>query len=364
MNPEPTIAFFGSSLLSTYWNGPATYFRGILKSLHELGYKITFYEPDILERQNNRDIENPSYASVVIYQLNWEELNQILNVAMEADILIKASGVGLFDEMIEKFILTHKRSEQQVFYWDLDAPATLARIQEDDQDYFKLLIPRFDRILTYGGGEKVKTLYRRLGAKEVSPIYNAFNPETHFPIEPQLEYEADLAFLGNRLPDREKRVDEFFFKVAKALPGHKFILGGCGWEDKPLPDNVTYIGHVTSQTHNAFNSSSTVVLNISRSCMAQYGYFPASRVFEAAGAGACIITDAWMGVSYFFEPEKEILVVANAEQLICCLKKLTKEKAHEIGRAAYLKALCTHTYQHRIKELLEIFSSKKTDLIL
>lgn len=359
MNPKQTIAFFGSSLVSTYFNGAATYYRGILQSLHYLGFSITFYEPDILQRQENRDIDDPPYARVVVYQPTPEELDKCLKEAMEADFLIKGSDVGLFDEKIEIFILTQKRSGQQVFYWDVDAPATLARIHENNLDYFKLLIPYFDHILTYGGGEKVKDLYSSLGAEKVSLVYTAFSPETHFPVKSNPEHGADLAFMGNRLPDREKRVDEFFFKVANALPNHKFILGGSGWNDKPMPSNVAYLGHVSSQEHNAFNCSSRVILNICRNSKAECGYSPGTRIFEAAGAAACIITDAWLGVSSFFDPEKEILVVANAEQLIGILKSLSKENARKIGKAAYLKALSTHTYQHRVKDLQEIFSKNK-----
>ncbi|MDR7127853.1 spore maturation protein CgeB [Algoriphagus sp. 4150] len=363
MKPESTIAFFGSSLVSTYWNSTATYYRGILEVLHTLGYRITFYEPDILERQQNRDIMDPQYARVVVYQPTVPALAACLREALEADIIIKASGVGLFDEEIETFLLINKELRQQLFYWDVDAPATLARVQKDKEDYFRPLIPYFDHILTYGGGEKVKDMYSKFGAGKVTPIYNAYSPETHFPVDADPAYRVDLAFLGNRLPDREERVDEFFFKVAKALPSLRFLLGGSGWADKPMPANVTYLGHVSSNQHNVFNSSPMVVLNISRSSMAEYGYSPAIRVFEAAGAGACIITDAWMGVSYFFKPEEEILVVGNGEQLIEILQTLDKEKTREIGRAALERAKSSHTYSHRVKELLEIFDRNKNDLI-
>ena len=50
------IAFFGSSLVSAYWNGAATYYRGIIKAMHAKGHHITFYEPDAYDRQKNRDI--------------------------------------------------------------------------------------------------------------------------------------------------------------------------------------------------------------------------------------------------------------------------------------------------------------------
>ena len=355
MNTGATISFFGSSLVSTYWNGAATYYRGILELLSKQGFAIYFYEPDILNRQKNRDIEDPEYATVIVYQPVYTQLMECLETTMNSDIVIKASGVGVFDEEIETFLLTNRKPGQRVFYWDVDAPATLERVKGNEEDYFRRLIPRFDHILTYGGGQRVIDAYGTLGACQVTPIYNGYSPETHFPVDADRSFEADLAFLGNRLPDREERVDEFFFKVAKALPQRKFLLGGSGWADKPLPDNVRYIGHVSSSAHNAFNCSPLAVLNISRDSMAAYGYSPATRVFEAAGAGACIITDAWLGVSYFFEPDKEILVVANAEQLIALLNELTGPKAKSIGQRALARAQSAHTYSHRADEIASIF---------
>jgi spore maturation protein CgeB len=364
MEPELKLAFFGSSLVSSYRNETATYYRGILKILHNHGYSITFYEPDILDRQASRDIDEPPYCRVVVYQPEDHALESCLFEALEADIIIKASGVGMFDKQIESFILKERSDQQQVFFWDVDAPATLERLNQDSRDYFLALVPEFDHVLTSGGGKRVQDGYLKFGAKRVTPIYNAYNPETHFPVERISKYEADLAFLGNRLPDIEDRVDEFFFKVAKALPERKFILGGCGWEDKAMPENVTYVGHVFSNDHNAFNCSPLEILNISRSSMAEYGYTPATRIFEATGAGACVITDGWMGVSFFFEPEREILVVGNGDQLINVLSTLDISNARKIGNTAIHKAIENHTYQHRVSELLNIFDkSKKQHLI-
>src|SRR5690606_21531040 len=136
------------------------------------------------------------------------------------------------------------------------------------------------------------------------PIYNALDPETHYPVEPDPRFAASLGFLGNRLPDREQRVDAFFLDAAKRLPEHAFLLGGAGWDDKPLPANVRYLGHVYTRDHNAFNCTPLAVLNVSRDSMASYGYSPATRVFEAAGAGACLITDRWVGIEQFLEPDR------------------------------------------------------------
>ncbi|ELR69129.1 hypothetical protein C900_05409 [Fulvivirga imtechensis AK7] len=352
------IAFFGSSLVSAYWNGAATYYRGIIKTLHRLEYSITFYEPDIYERQANRDIDDPDYAKVVVYQPSKNDLGKCMNQALKADIIIKASGVGVFDQELEEEILKIRKPDQQIIFWDVDAPATLDRVINNSDDYFRKLIPQYDQILTYGGGKPVEEAYRLLGARDCTSIYNAFDPETHHVVKPQEEYVCDLAFLGNRLPDREKRVEQYFIEVARALPDKKFILGGSGWDNKALPDNIKYIGHVPTKDHNAFNCSPLAILNISRDSMASYGFSPATRVFEAAGAGACIISDAWNGISEFFKPQEEIIVAHSPANVKEVLKFLNKKRAREIGQAALEKAQNSHTYDHRARQLKTILQPK------
>lgn len=358
MKKNLEIAFFGSSIVSAYWNGAATYYRGIVKALDKMGHKVTFYEPDIYERQKHRDIDDPDWCKVVVYPEDKVALKGLLRQASEADVIIKASGVGAFDDFLEDAVVQLKKEDNLVIFWDVDAPATLDRIESDPSDAFNALIPKYDFILTYGGGQPVIDAYERNGAKRCIPIYNALDTDTHFPVEPQREFEGSLAFLGNRLPDREKRVEEFFLKPAQNLPQEKFLLGGSGWGDKSVPENVEYLGHVYTKDHNAFNCTPKTVLNISRDSMAKYGFSPATRVFEAAGAGACIITDYWKGIETFFEPNEEILVASNGNDVLELLSKLTPERAKQIGDAAYKKVLAKHTYEHRA-ELLESVISEK-----
>ncbi len=351
------IAFFGSSLVSAYWNGAATYYRGILRAMHDRGHKITFYEPDAWQRQEHRDIPDPDWAEVVVYPAEPDAALRAVESAHHADLIVKASGVGVFDELLEEAVLETRRASSMVVFWDVDAPATLDRVLHNPDDPFAALIPRYDAVFTYGGGDPVVRNYRRLGARECTPIYNALDPHTHFPVTPDERFSGDLAFLGNRLPDREARVEEFFLRPARQLPGHRFLLGGSGWGDKPKTANIKYCDHVYTRDHNAFNSSPRAVLNVTRESMARYGYSPATRVFEAAGAAACILTDSWDGVDLFFEPDEEILVAANGDQIVELMHSLTRSKARTIGAAAYRRVLAEHTYAQRaaqIDALLEI----------
>jgi spore maturation protein CgeB len=349
---KPRIAFFGSSLVSAYWNGAATYYRGIIRALHERGYAVTFYEPDAYERQAHRDIEDPDWARVVVYSAEGEDgVSRALDDARSADIIVKTSGVGVFDTLLESAVLAVKAPHALAIFWDVDAPATLDRLEHDAADPLRALIPRYDMVLTYGGGDPVVEAYGRAGARLCVPIYNALDPATHYAVPGERRFEADLGFLGNRLPDREQRVEQFFLSAAAALPRHKFLLGGNGWQDKAMPVNVEYVGHVYTRDHNAFNCSPRAVLNISRDSMARYGFSPATRVFEAAGAGACIITDAWTGIELFLEPGLEVLVASGGEQVAAHVALLDAARARRIGEAARRRVLETHTYGHRVLQL-------------
>ncbi len=360
--PQPLrIAFFGSSLVSAYWNGAATYYRGIISALAARGHKMTFYEPDAFGRQEHRDMDDPDWARVVVYSSDGTaELERCLGEAASADVLVKASGVGVFDELLERELLGHKRPTATAIFWDVDAPATLERVENDADDPFRPLIPRYDYVFTYGGGPPVVRAYTVLGAQQCIPIYNALDPATHHPVAAEPRFEAELAFLGNRLPDREARVREFFFGAAERLPDRKFLLGGSGWEENVtrLP-NVEHVGHVYTHEHNAFNCTPRAVLNVSRESMARCGYSPATRVFEAAGAGACLITDAWQGIELFLEPEREVLVAESGAEVAEHLQKLTPRRARSIGQAALRRVLAQHTYAQRAAQVEAILQGEQ-----
>jgi len=342
------IAFFASSLVSAYWNGAATYYRGIVRALHARGHRVTFYEPDAFGRQQHRDMADPDWAEVVVYPADSEaDVLRTVEAARGADLVVKASGVGVHDELLERAVLDLQGPSTTVVYWDVDAPATLDRMHADPGDALRPLVPRYDLVFTYGGGEPVRQAYQALGARECVPIYNALDPSTHYPVAPDPRFEGELGFLGNRLPDRETRVEQFFLQAAAALPRQRFLLGGSGWQDKPLPANVRYLGHVYTADHNAFNCTPRAVLNVSRESMARYGFSPATRVFEAAGAAACLMTDAWEGLEQFFEPGAEVLVARDGGEVAAHLESLDADRARAIGQAAYRRVLAEHTYDHR-----------------
>jgi spore maturation protein CgeB len=346
------MAFFGSSLVSAYWNGACTYYRGIVRALDARGHRVTFYEPDAFDRQAHRDIDDPAWAEVVVYEPRDERaVREVVAGAADADVVVKASGVGVFDAVLEEAVAELEGPEARIF-WDVDAPATLGAMEEDAASPLRALIPAYDMVLTYGGGRPVIDRYLALGARSCTPVYNALDPETHHPEPPRPDLACDLAFLGNRLPDREARVEEFFFGAVEALPGRSFLLGGNGWEDRVAGlANVRCLGHVAPGDHNALNRSALAVLNVSRESMAANGWSPATRVFEAAGAGACLITDEWQGVEDFLAPGTEVLVARDGAAVAELLAGLDPDRARAIGEAALERVLAKHTYDRRAEQV-------------
>ena len=351
------IAFYGSSLVSSYWNGAATYYRGILKALHARGYDITFYEPDAFDRQQHRDIDPPAYAKSVVYPATVDALNGVLAEAAQADIVVKANGVGVFDAELLEGIVRHARPQALKIFWDVDAAATLDEMRADASHPVLKALPDLDMVLTYGGGPPVVNAYTGFGAARCVPVYNALDPETHHPVPRDERFACDLAFLGNRLPDREARVEEFFLRPAALLPDQRFLIGGNGWDSKAMPGNVRHRGHVYTAEHNAFNCTPRAVLNVARDSMAHIGFSPATRVFEAAGAAACLITDAWEGIEQFLIPDEEVLVARDGQDVADHLAALTPDRAAAIGQAALRRVLAEHTYDLRGAEVDALFQA-------
>jgi len=346
------LTFFGSSLVSSYWNGAATYYRGLIRALAARGHRITFCEPDAYGRQQHRDLaEDPEYAIVIVYRTEAERDELVGRAFASSDWVIKCSGVGMWDAELEAAVAERSGGAVKTAFLDVDAPATLARIAADAGDPFRAHIAGYDQVFTYGGGPPVIAAYAAWGAQACTCIYNGLDPEEHRPLEMAAHPGFDLLFMGNRLPDREARVDEFFFRAAELSPGRRFVLGGEGWGDRAMPANVTYLGHVPTHRHNAVNASARLVLNVHRESMVENGWSPATRMFEAAGAGSCQVTDAMPGIEDFFAPGEEILVAEDGAAVARIVGATTDAEARRIGEAGRRRALADHTYAQRAERM-------------
>ncbi|MDQ3703511.1 MAG: glycosyltransferase [Chloroflexota bacterium] len=351
------LIIFGSSVVSAYWNGAATYYRGMCRALHARGHRIRFVEQDIYERQQHRDLPaDPPYCEVRVVT-GWAALVRELESARaEADLILKCNDTGAFDREMEEWLVGAAGgargaggagpSGPPVAFWDVDAPATLAECAAPGS-YLRPLIPRFAGIFTYGGGAPVVDGYRALGARCVVPVYNAVDPEAYHPVAPSDDYACDLFFMGNRMPDREARFQHFFLGAAERVPKARFLLGGAGWESLALPPSVRSIGHCPTPLHPQLNCSARLVLNLNRDAMAATGFSPPTRVFEATACGACVVTDAWEGVAQFFTPGAEILVAQGPEDLAGYIADISPGTAQAIGRRARQRVLRDHTYASR-----------------
>lgn len=352
------IAFHGASLLSCYRNSAATYYRGVLRNLAGLGYDITFYEPDVSDRQQHRDIEPPEWCRSVVYPATVEGVRMAIAEAATADVVVKASDVGVFDDELLSGLLAAARPDAVRLFWDVDAPRTLQRMRSTEHHPLRQALPHLDGVMTRGGGPPVVAAYRALKARCCVPIYNGIDPATHHPTTAEQRFAGDLGFLGNRLPDREDRTEEFFLKPAQRMAARRFLLGGAGWDEKPVSPNIEKRGHISSQDHNGFNRSCRAVLNVSRDSMAAAGYSPPARIFEAAGAGACIITDHWEGIGYFLKPGEQVLIARDGQDVADHLDGLTPQRAKDIGVSALEHVLMHHSYATRAAEADAVLRAK------
>ena len=343
-----SIAFFGSSLVSAYWNGAATYYRGVLQALAARGHRITFYEPDAFDRQAHRDIPDPDWARVVVYPVDGTDG---VDARARRGARRRPDRQGERRRRVRRAAGSASSGDQAAAVRSPCSGMSMRRRRStgsraDPDDPFRALIPAYDMVLTYGGGPPVVAGYRSGSARECCvPIYNGLDPATHHPVPPEPRFACDLGLVANRLPDRERRIEEFFLAAAAELPTGRFLLGGNGWADKPMPPNIGYIGHVYTRDHNAFNARRGPCLNVSRDSMAAYGYSPATRVFEAAGAGACIITDAWEGIELNSSSrDARSWSPRTARRSPSILRGSRRSEARRIGEAARARALAEHTY--------------------
>lgn len=345
------IALFGASLVSAYENGASTYCRGIVRALAARGHSIRFYEPLFAERLAHRDILDPAWAQVLRFDSDGEGVEAALEHAADADVLIKCSDVGVFDDLLDA-ALPHCAAPPAVsVYWDMHPAQTLARLTAAAPHPLRAQLPWYDLVLVRYGRDAVVEAYQRCGARACFPAYAALDADVHFPVARQPDLAASMVLLAHRKPEREAQVARAFFDVAAALPGRRFVLGGCGWEDLALPANVRYVGYVYTNEHNLYNASASAALNLTDPAAAEWGYAPTARLFEAAGAGACLISDGWTGIEAFLEPEREVLIAQDGMQTIERLIGLSADRAAAIGQRARKRCRSEHTYERRAIEL-------------
>lgn len=357
MGEQLNIAVFGVSLRSSYRNPLIHYFRNLLDALSRRQCRITFYESDALDRPLRCDCPPLPQVRSVVYPAKLSDLKACLREALENDVIVKIGPTGVFDEVIEQSVLEARRDGQAVCYWDTRGPALPEALREHPDSPLHRTLRESDLLLTCGGGQRFVRACLRLGAPRCLPVFPALNPRTHFPNRSREGGLADFSFIIDHLPSLEEKIEEFFLEPARQLPGRRFLLAGQGWAYcRELPANVRRLGPLSHDRQNILNSSSMAVLNILDQGVNGYGPFVPPRLCEAAGAGACILTEDFEGLESFLMPQSECIPVQDARQVVEVLDSMTVQTARSVGANARRRMRAQHTCDHRAKEIRKAIS--------
>jgi spore maturation protein CgeB len=345
------LVVFGLTVSSSWGNGHATLWRGLIRALARRGVRVVFFERDVAYYARHRDLWSLAGADLVLYP-DW--------AAVAARAMAEARSADAV--MVTSYCPDGRAASQvacasgaRALFYDMDTPVTLARLSAGESvDYLpEEGLAAFDLVLSYTGGEALRRLQAELGAKRALPLYGHVDPTSHRPAPRDPRYACDLSYLGTYAPDRQPAVEALFARPAQRRPERRFLLGGSGYDDKfPWSDNIFFLDHVAPPEHAAFFASSRLTLNATRRDMAQMGYCPSGRLFEAAACGTPILSDAWPGLELFFEPGREVLTAATTEEALAALD-LTDAELSRIAAAARERTLAEHTSDHRAGELLD-----------
>ncbi len=350
------IVIFGLTISSSWGNGHATLWRGLCKALANRGHEIVFFEKDVPYYAKHRDLLDPAYAKLILYD-RWHNVAFLAKDACGlADVAIVTSYCS--DGIAASELVTSSSSQLKVFY-DLDAPVTLQRLKCGEKvDYVgDRGFTDFDLVLSYTGGRTLAELRLHLGARRAAPLYGSVDPQTHYRRQPVSAYVSDFSYLGTYAADRQPLLKELFLNPARRQPGKKFVIAGAQYpENFPWDENIYFVQHLPPFEHAAFFSSSRLTLNITRQAMAEMGYCPSGRLFEAAACGTPIVTDVWAGLERFFTPGKEVIAAGNAAEVIRAVD-LSSHELQRISKCAQERVLDEHTADVRARELEEILES-------
>ncbi|HVX75153.1 MAG TPA: glycosyltransferase [Bradyrhizobium sp.] len=348
------IVIFGLTISSSWGNGHATLWRGLCKNLARLGHAVVFFEHDVPYYAGARDLTELPGGRLELYT-SWQDVRQTAGAqVIDADAAIVTSYCPDATEAT-RLILDQGRS-MSVFY-DLDTPITLARLRAGE------VVPyigpdglaAFDLVLSFTGGELAFREYRSLaGARRIEALYGHVDPDIHRPTLPQAHYRADLSYLGTYSQDRQQVLEAFFVSPARSRQDLRFLIGGAQYpQDFPWSPNIYFVRHLPPSEHAAFFASSRLTLNVTRKAMAEMGWCPSGRLFEAAACGAPLLSDSWNGIDSFFEPGEEILLVRQTQDVLAALA-LDDNDLRRIADRARERTLAQHSSIKRAQEFIEL----------
>lgn len=339
------LVIFGLSVSSSWGNGHATLWRGLLKALARRGHRITFFEKDVPWYAAHRDMRELPGVELVLYP-SWEEVD-----GLAARRVAECDAAMVTSYCPDTQAATNRIGESKAFrvFYDLDAPVTLDRVRRGEQVEYVPIggYSGFDLVMSYTGGRALDELQSLLGATRTTPIYGSVDPEVHYPVEPSSRWRGDLSYLGTWAADRQAGVNQLLVEPARRRQDLRFVIGGAMYDNAfPWTKNIYFHSHVSPADHPSFYCSSRATLNVTRRAMADFGYCPSGRLFEAAACGAPIVTDVWDGLDEFFQPGEEIVTARTAEDVLAPLD-LSDEALGKIARRARERTLDQHTAAKR-----------------
>ena len=344
------IVVFGLTISSSWGNGHATLWRGLCRALAIRGHRVVFFEHDVPYYAMNRDFFDVPGGELVLYAA-WDDIRRrAAREVAEADVAMVTSycphGIKATD------LVAEAPRAVRVFY-DLDTPVTLSRISRGEATTY--IGPRglkdFDLVLSYTGGAALDHLRAQLGARHVAPLYGHVDPTVHRPVAVADRFVSDLSYLGTYAADRQAALEAFFVEPAQQRPELRFLIGGAQYpQNFPWTENIFFVRHLPPPEHPAFFASSRLTLNVTRQAMAEMGWCPSGRLFEAAACGCPILSDTWQGLDAFFTPGSEILVARTTEDAVAALD-LSDASLKRIARDARERVLAEHTSDTRAQVL-------------
>lgn len=346
------IVIFGLSLASSWGNGHAVTYRSLIKGLHGEGHDVVFFERDVAWYHATRDFEAWPYCRLIFYD-RLSDLAQYREIIEGCDAVI--IGTYVADASI-LYRISRKISANLLALYDIDTPVTLSDLRSGRPNVFdREMIADCDLYLSFTGGPLLTTLEQEFHARFVRPLYCSVDPAFHSPLPSRKRY--TLSYLGTYSTDRQSKLEELLYQPALRLPESRFIVGGAQYPATlEWPGNIEHIDHIPPADHPDFYQSSRTTLNLTRAEMVAVGYSPSIRLFEAASCGTPILTDEWPGLSDFFTPGQDCLLVRDRGDVIQALAK-TDDELHTIASAARKRTLQYHTGSVRARELIAAFRS-------
>jgi spore maturation protein CgeB len=352
------IVIFGLTISSSWGNGHATLWRGLVGALVRMGHNVVFFERDTPYYAGARDLDEISGGRLVIYP-DWPAVRGIAAAQIaDADVAVVTSYCA--DSLSARDLIVECGRPLAVFY-DLDSPVTLARIEAgEDVSYIgQAGLSAYDLVLSFCGGPALDLLATRLGARRTAPLYGHVDPDVHRPAQPAAHYRCALSYLGTYSSDRQARLERLFIEPARVRGDLRFLIGGAQYPaDFPWSPNIYFVRHLPPAEHPAFFSSSRLTLNITRRAMAELGWCPSGRLFEAAACGVPMISDDWPGLGAFFRPEEEIIIAGTIDDTLAALA-LGDDALASIARRARERALADHSSARRAAELVALLETAR-----